>query len=121
MAHFAKVRQGKVVKVIVAEPEFFDTFVDDEAGTWLMTSYNTRGGIHYGPDGLPDGGEPLRMNYAGVGCTYDAIKDAFIPPQPFPSWTLDESTCLWKPPVEEPEGGNYLWDEATLTWVEDVQ
>ena len=94
MSHFAKVLDGKVVNVIVAESEFFDTFVDSSPGTWLQTSYNTLGGKH------PEG-RPLRKNYAGIGYTYDATRDAFIPPQPDPTWTLDEATCQWVNPNPE--------------------
>jgi len=117
MAHFAKVRDGLVVDVIVAEPEFFDTFIDDSPGQWIQTSYNTRGGVHYGEDGEPDGGTPLRKNYAGIGFLYDPALDAFIPPKPYPSWTLDENTCWWVSPVAYPEDGNqYNWNEANQTW-----
>lgn len=113
MAHFAKVVDGKVTQVIVAEPEFFETFVDSSPGDWIQTSYNTYGGQH------KLGGTPLRKNYAGLGFTYDRNKDAFIPPQPFSSWTLDETTCLWNAPVAYPEDGKiYVWDEATTNWVE---
>jgi hypothetical protein len=112
LAHFAKCLDGVVVQVIVAEPEFFETFVDSSPGTWIQTSYNTHGGQH------PEG-RPLRKNYAGVGYTYDSVRDAFIPPQPFASWTLDEDTCLWNAPVAYPTDGKaYDWDEATLSWVE---
>lgn len=118
MGHFAKVLDGKVIQVIVAEPEFFDTFVDSSPGQWIQTSYNTRGGVHYGPDGEPDGGEALRGNYAGIGCTYDPVLDAFIPPQPYPSWVLNTTTCQWQAPVPYPDDGKmYIWDEATLSWV----
>jgi hypothetical protein len=117
MAHFAKVVDGKVQQVIVAEPEFFDTFVDSSPGEWLQTSYNTRGGIHYGQDGEPDGGEALRKNYAGIGFTYDREKDAFIPPQPYASWTLNDESCLWEAPVAYPEDGKmYTWNEDTTSW-----
>ena len=113
MAHFAKVNNGIVVQVIVAEPEFFDTFVDSSAGTWLQTSYNTHGGVH------ALGGTPLRKNYAGMGYTYDTTLDAFIAPKPYPSWTLNEDTCLWEAPVTHPDDGlMYTWDEETLTWIE---
>ena len=94
MAHFAKVNNGIVQQVIVAEPEFFNTFVDSSPGQWIQTSYNTRGGVHI------LGGTPLRKNYAGVGYTYDAQKDAFIPPKPNDSWVLNEETCLWEPPTQ---------------------
>ena len=122
MAHFAKVVDGKVQQVIVAEPEFFDTFVDSSPGEWIQTSYNTRGGVHYGQDGEPDGGVALRKNYAGIGFTYDRTKDAFIPPQPYASWTLNDDTCLWEAPVAYPEDGKmYTWDEDTTSWVEVVE
>ena len=118
MGHYAKVQNGIVSQVIVAEAEFFDTFVDSSPGQWIQTSYNTKGGVHYGQDGEPDGGEPLRKNYAGIGYTYDATRDAFIPPQPFTSWTLNETTCLWEAPVAYPDDGNmYIWDEDTTSWV----
>lgn len=119
MSHYAKVLDGKVVQVIVAEAEFFDTFVDSSPGAWVQTSYNTRGNVHYGPDGQPDGGVALRGNYAGVGFTYDATHDVFYPPQPYPSWTLNESTWLWEPPVPYPNDGKfYVWDEVTTSWIE---
>jgi hypothetical protein len=112
MSHFAKVLDGKVTQVIVAEPEFFDTFVDSSPGTWIQTSYNTHGGQH------PEG-RPLRKNYAGIGFTYDPVRDAFIPPQPFASWTLNEDTCLWDAPTPCPQDGKiYRWDEPTTSWVE---
>ena len=120
MAHFAKIQNGKVTKVIVAEPEFFDTFVDDSPGQWLQTSYNTRGGIHYDPETRePDGGVALRKNFAGIGYTYDPARDAFIPPQPYASWLLNDDTCLWESPTPRPDdGGTYTWDEDTTSWVE---
>jgi hypothetical protein len=113
MAHYAKVNNGLVEQVIVAEAEFFNTFVDSSPGTWIQTSYNTHGGAH------TLGGTPLRKNYAGVGFTYDAAIDAFYAPQPYPSWSLDEDTCLWEAPVAHPNDElKYTWDEATLTWIE---
>ena len=118
MGHFAKVQNGVVTQVIVAEPEFFETFVDSSPGEWIRTSYNTRGGVHYGDDGKPDGGQALRKNYAGIGYSYDRQRDAFIPPQPFASWILDEESCNWFPPVPVPDDGQaYKWDEATRSWV----
>lgn len=121
MAHFAKVQDGIVTKVIVAEPEFFDTFVDDSPGKWVQTSYNTRGGVHYNPetgDPSEDQTKALRKNYAGKGYTYDAAKDAFIPPQPFASWTLNETSCLWEAPVAYPDDSQmYQWNEDTTNWV----
>jgi hypothetical protein len=119
MAHYAKVTDGIVTKVIVAEADFFDNFVDDTPGQWIQTSYNTRGGVH------ALGGTPLRKNYAGVGFTYDANKDAFIPPNPYNSWTLNDDTCLWEAPLTYPTDGKlYQWDEDayqadnTTGWVE---
>ena len=89
MAHFAKIEDGIVTSVIVAEQDFIDT----QSGTWVQTSYNTTGGQHL------LGGTPLRKNYAGLGYTYDSTRDAFIPVQPYPSWVLNEDTCLWDCPV----------------------
>jgi len=118
MAHYAKVNNGIVEQVIVAEADFFDTFVDSSPGRWIQTSYNTRGGVHYGQDGQPDYGTPLRKNYAGIGYTYDSAKDAFIPPQPYASWTLNDDTCLWEAPVARPDDGQlYTWDELSTSWV----
>ena len=109
--HYAKVVDNIVTQVIVAEAEFFDTFVDSSPGEWIQTSYNTRGGVH------SEGGTPLRKNYAGVGFTYDVTKDAFISPQPYPSWILDEETCLWAAPTAYPDDGkSYEWNESTTSW-----
>jgi hypothetical protein len=94
MAHFAKVLDGKVVQVIVAEKEFFDTFVDSSPGTWIQTSYNTHGNQH------PEN-RPLRGNYAGIGYTYDATNDVFIAPKPSDTAVLNETTWLWEEPAEE--------------------
>ena len=126
MAHYAKVKDGVVTQVIVAEPEFFDTFVDTEPGEWLKTSYNMRGGVHYDPDtneasadqSVITGDEGReRKNYAGIGFTYDRDRNAFIPPQPFASWTLNETSCLWEPPVAYPTDGQmYTWNEETTSW-----
>lgn len=88
MSHFAKVVDGVVVQVIVAEPKFFNTFIDTSPGQWIQTSYNTHGGQH------PEG-RPLRKNFAGIGYTYDAARDAFIPPKPDVECVLNEDTCLW--------------------------
>ena len=116
MAHYAKVSNTLVTQVIVAEAEFFDTFVDSSPGEWIQTSYNTHGGVH------SEGNTPLRKNYAGVGFTYDSVRDAFIAPQPYPSWILNEDTCLWDSPVPYPDGllvgEMYEWDEDTTSWVE---
>ena len=104
MSHFAKVTDGKVTQVIVAEKEFFDTYVDSTPGEWIQTSYNTRGGVHYGQDGNPDGGVALRGNYAGIGYTYDRENDVFYAPQPGPDWVLNKTTWTWENPnpVEPP-------------------
>ncbi|CAB4166588.1 hypothetical protein UFOVP837_34 [uncultured Caudovirales phage] len=129
MAHYVKVVDGLVVNGIVAEREFFDTFVDSSPGTWVKTSYNIRGGVYYDPTT----GEPhvdqagmisadegrQRKNYAGINYTYDSVRDAFIPPKPYASWLLNEDTCLWDAPVAYPtDGKRYTWDEATTNWVE---
>lgn len=112
MGHFAKVNNGVVEQVIVAEQNYIDTL----NGQWIQTSYNTYGGVH------KNGGTPLRKNFAGIGYTYDAQRDAFIPPKPFASWILNESTCLWDAPVPMPNDGKpYKWDESTLSWTEVQQ
>lgn len=118
MGHYAKVSEKIVVNVIVAEPEFFETLTDDSPGEWIKTSYNTKGGVHYGEDGKPDGGEALRKNYAGIGFSYSRELDAFIPPKPYASWHLNEETCLWESPIPYPDGeGSYEWDEANQQWI----
>lgn len=120
MGHYAKVVDSKVTQVIVAEESFFDSFVDDSPGEWIKTSYNTRGGVHYEPDSdtpSADQSKALRKNYAGVGFTYDKDKDAFIPPQPYDSWTLNETSCQWEAPVPYPTDGElYTWNEDTQQW-----
>jgi len=109
MSHFAKVENGIVTQVIVAEQDVINSGAFGDG--WVQTSYNTYGGQH------PEG-RPLRKNYAGIGFTYDITRDAFIPPQPFASWTLDENTCLWNSPIPYPDDGTrYTWDEATTSWV----
>jgi len=103
MAYYAKIVDAKVINVITAEESFFDTFVDETAGTWIETKI--------------DGS--IRKNYAGIGFSYDSTKDAFIPPQPYPSWILNEDTCLWEAPVPYPDGGNmYEWNETDQQWDE---
>ena len=115
MSHFAKVVDGKVTQVIVAEPQFFDTFVDSSPGTWIQTSYNTHGNQH------PEG-RPLRGNYAGIGYTYDATNDVFYAPKPFDSWILNEDTWTWEAPIELPNDGKlYEWDEELINWKEVIQ
>jgi hypothetical protein len=113
MSHFAKIENGFVTTVIVSEQEF----VDGQEGTWVQTSYNTRGGKHYDQDGNEDSIAPLRKNYAGVGYVYDSDKDAFYSPERYPSWTLNETTCQWEPPVAYPSDENdYMWNEETTAW-----
>jgi hypothetical protein len=124
MGHFAKVSNRIVTKVIVAEADFFNNFVDDSPGKWIQTSYNTRGGVHYQPntnEPSEDQSKALRKNYAGIGYTYDSTRDAFIPPQPFNSWILNEDTCLWDSPVAYPEDGKlYKWNEELVNWEEVI-
>ena len=121
MAHFAKLGVGnKVLKVEVVSNDIATTeqagvdFLNNLYGTndvWKQTSYNTKGGIH------KTGGTPFRKNYAGIGYKYDTSKDAFIPPKPFNSWILNETTCLWDPPVVKPDDGQqYTWNETNQTW-----
>lgn len=111
MSHFARVNaQGIVEQVIVAEQDFIDTLPD--ASSWVQTSYNTRGGEH------PEG-RPLRKNYAGIGYTYDAGRDAFLPPKPYSKWVLNETTCLWNAPIQYPNDGKlYMWDDGAGNWAE---
>jgi hypothetical protein len=112
MSHYAKVVSGVVTQVIVAEPEFFETFVDTSPGTWLQTSYNTYGNQH-------PNGNPLRGNYAGIGFIYDHENDVFYAPKPFASWSLNQSTWLWEAPTPMPTDGKpYRWNEETTSWIE---
>jgi hypothetical protein len=112
MSHFAKVIDGVVTEVLVIEQDVIDTGLFGDPALFVQTSYNTYGGQH------PEG-RPLRKNYAGIGYTYDAVRDAFIAPSPFPSWLLNEDTCLWGAPVAHPDDGkSYAWDEDTLSWIE---
>ena len=112
MAHFAKVENGIVTQVIVIDQETLNTGNWGDPTSWIQTSYNTHGGQH------PEG-RPLRKNYAGIGYTYDAGRDAFIPPKPFASWVLNETTCRWDAPVVMPTDNKmYRWDEVTTSWVE---
>jgi len=118
MSHYAKVENGIVTQVIVAEADFISTGALGDPASWIQTSYNTRGGVHYGADGQPDSGEALRANYAGVGYTYDPTNDVFHAPQPYPSWTISAPTWLWEPPVAYPtDGQQYTWDENSKTWI----
>lgn len=110
MAHFAKIEDNIVTQVIVADTQ--EWCESNLGGEWVQTSYNTIEGKHQ------HGGAPLRKNFGGVGYSYDREKDVFIPPQPFPSWTLNEETCLWEAPVPFPEDGHfYTWDEEKVSWV----
>jgi hypothetical protein len=121
MAHFAEIdpKTNVVKRVIVAEQDFIDSGAVGDSANWIQTSYNTFGGVHYTPVGhIKDGGVALRKNYAGIGDTYDADRDAFIPPKDFPSWTLNEDTCRWEAPVAYPDDGQlYDWNEETTNWV----
>lgn len=125
MAHFALVGTDFRVEAVFVgrdEDDGLEAQLSERTGkTYKQTSYNTRGGIHYDPEtGLPsqDQSKAFRKNYAGVGYEYDPHRDAFIPPSPFPSWVLDESSCLWEAPVPLPQDGkNYRWDEVTTSWV----
>jgi hypothetical protein len=111
MAHFAKVNNGIVEQVIVAEPDFFETFVDTSPGQWIQTSYNTINNQHL------LGGTPLRGNFAGVGYTYDAINDVFIAPKPYASWVLNEDNWAWEAPTPYPtDDQKYIWNESTTSW-----
>jgi hypothetical protein len=120
MGHFAKVLNGVVQQVIVAEPEFFDILQDTSPGRWVQTSYNTRGNVHYGPDGLPSGKEPVRGNYAGIGYIYDSGADVFYSPCPHDTWILNPNTWTWEPPrpmpTDAPEGTAYYWSDETKDW-----
>ena len=110
MSHFAKIEGGIVTQVIVAEQDFINSGAVGNPADWVQTSYNTHAGQH------PEG-RPLRKNYAGIGYSYDAGRDAFIPPKPHNSWVLDEDTCLWNAPVAYPTDGNrYEWNESTTSW-----
>jgi hypothetical protein len=119
MSHFAKVENGTVTQVIVAEQDFIDSGAVGDPSAWVQTSYNTSQGVHR------NGGTPLRKNYAGIGFVYDAGRDAFYAPSPYPSWTLNEDTCVWHAPVAQPEtvmptetttGTFWSWNEGTLSW-----
>ena len=126
MSHFAKVENGIVTRVIVAEAAIFDTYVDNFPGEWIKTSYNMRGGVYHDPETnqpaedqsvIDEDKARQRKDYAGIGFSYDVTRDAFIPPQPHPSWVLNEDTCLWDAPVAYPDDGNqYQWNEETTSW-----
>ena len=112
MANFAEIdKNQKVIRVIVAEQDFIDSGVVGNPANWIQTSYNTRQGVH------KTGGKALRKNFAGVGFTYDKTKDAFIPPQPFKSWKLNDEKGDWEPPKPQPKEGFSHWDEDKVDWV----
>ena len=112
MAHHAKIENGIVTQVIVIEQDVINTGLFGDPNSFVQTSYNTYAGVHR------LGGTPLRKNYAGIGYTYDSVRDAFIPPKPFNSWTLNESSCLWEAPTPMPTDDKmYRWDEETIQWV----
>lgn len=125
MAHFAEVDKNNIVlRVLVTDTnnpngdEGYQWLIDNLGGTWIQTSYNTRAGIHY-TDDIPsdDQTKALRGNYAGIGSIYDPNLDVFLPPKPFDSWTLDETTYQWNAPVNYPDDGlNYQWDESIVNW-----
>jgi hypothetical protein len=123
MSHFAKVENGIVTQVLVAEQEFINGL--ENPSQWVQTSYNTLAGVHYGQDGKPDGGVALRGNYAGKGFVYDAVNDVFYPPRPkdrngieCASWTISAPKWLWKAPTPRPVSDDpYEWDEPTQTWI----
>jgi hypothetical protein len=121
MGHFAKVENGVVTQVIVADQGFIDTGAVGDPNSWVQTSYNTRGNVHYGQDGQPDDGQALRGNYAGIGYLYDNANDVFYPSSPFPSWLISAGTnWTWTAPVAQPEaieGKFWAWNEETTSWV----
>lgn len=123
MAHFAEVDEytNLVRRVIVADQEFIDSGFVGDPNTWVQTSYNTKAGIHINPETMEpsaDQSKALRKNYAGTGYIYDKVRDAFYLPQPYPSWTLNEFSCVWEAPTAYPTDGKYYdWNEATTSWV----
>jgi len=129
MSYFARVPtltngKGIVDDVIAAEQDFIDSGAVGDASLWWQTSFNTRGNVHYGADGQPDGGVALRANYAGIGYTLDTtvvqdgVVGVFYAPQPYTSWVLNTQTYLWDEPVPMPQtGGPYDWDKSTESWV----
>ena len=125
MSHFAKVIDGIVTEVLVIEQDVIDTGLFGNPSSWIQTSYNTRGNIHYGPDGQPDGGVALRGNFAGIGFIYDKEYDVFYAPKPYASWVLNEDTCLWEAPIPYPgpewnldndPSPGWIWDEDMKGW-----
>jgi hypothetical protein len=121
MSHFAKVENGIVTEVIVAEQDFINVLPNPEL--WIQTSYNTKNNVHYAPNtNTPDGGIALRGNYAGIGFIYDSINDVFYSPQPYPSWILNKSNWSWESPIPYPiDGNHYVWNETVKNWeIENV-
>jgi hypothetical protein len=122
MANFAHISNGIVDNVIVVEQDVINSGAFGSASEWIQTSYNTRGGVYYEPNSNTpalDQTKALRKNYAGLGYSYDSVRDAFISPKPYTSWTLNELSCVWEPPVPRPvDGSAYRWDEATANWVQ---
>jgi hypothetical protein len=130
LSHFAKLDENNIVTFVTVgrqEDDGQEAVLSARTGdVYKQTSYNTRGGVHY-TDGVPseDQTKAFRKNYAGLGYTYDAGRDAFIPQKPYASWVLNETTCLWDAPVAMPEDAGtgeppkrYTWDEDTISWVE---
>jgi len=124
MAHFAKIENGTVVNVIVAEQDVIDSGLFGDPTSWIQTSYNTLGGVHYKPntrEPSEDQSKALRKNYAGIGYTYNAQLDAFIPPKQHQSWVLNENTCQWEAPLPLPDNNySYVWDEYSLSWIKET-
>ena len=129
MAHYAFLDENNVVTEVITGVDEAELIEGLNTETWYgnfrgqickRTSYNSRGGVHYGNDNTPDNGIAFRKNYAGIGMTYDPIRDAFIPPKPFESWILNEETCLWEAPTPMPTDGMYVWDEPTKAWVKQT-
>ena len=113
MSHFAQIDSNNLVtQVIVVEQEVINTGLFGPPSSWIQTSYNTQGGGHL------LGGTPMRKNYAGIGYSYDSVRDAFIPPKPYPSWVLNNASCLWQAPTPMPvEAGKiFVWNEEILAW-----
>jgi len=122
MAHFARIDENNIVIDVLVVPDEQEhrgnDFLSNDlglGGVWVQTSYNTSRGVHL------EGGVPFRKNFAGIEYTYDVVRDAFIPPKPYPSWILDENTCWWETPIPYPnDGKDYYWDEDTVSWIEIV-
>lgn len=119
MSHFAKIENGIVTQVIVAEQDFIDSGIVGDPSSWVQTSYNTRQNVHYDHvTAQPSGKPPFRGNYAGLGFVYDSVNDVFYSPQPYPSWTLSTEKWDWDAPVSYPIDGNiYVWDEQNQQWI----